>query len=81
MAGNPFCARNPLVFDRGFQDGAGFYLADSGALHFLPGCLALRIGVAAPGLQRRVAFLQFLVCHQDVHLALPQINSNTVTRS
>ena len=81
MAGNSFCVRNPLVFDRGLQYGAGLNLADGGALHFLPGCLVRRIYVAARGFQLFVALPQFLLRHQDVHLALPQINSNTVTRS
>lgn len=53
--------RDILIFDRVFQNRAGFHLANDSALDFLPRGLAFRIFVAACGLQRLAAFRQFLI--------------------
>jgi hypothetical protein len=81
VPGNSLRSCNPLVFDRRLEYGARFHLTDGGALHFLPGCLVLRIYVAARGPQRFVALPQFPLRHQDVHQSLAQVNTNAVAGS
>src|ERR1700733_16246194 len=70
--------RDALVLHRIFQHRAGLELADGRALHFLPGRLARRNGVATLGLQRTPPRVQLLLGNEHVGLAASQIDPNPV---
>jgi len=56
----------------------GGRLADRRALHFLPGCLARRDGIATLSLQRTPPRVQLLLGNEHVGLAASQIDPNPV---
>src|SRR5437899_856814 len=67
-----------LELDRRLEHHAFCELVDEVTLDFLPGSLAVRIGVAAALLQRRAPLGELRGRDQDIGGALPQINAHAV---
>lgn len=70
--------RDVLIFDRVFENRAGFHLADNGALDFLPRRLAFRILEAPSRFQSLVTRCQFFVRDQNIRRAATEIDAHTV---
>lgn len=74
----PARMRDILIFDRVFQHGPGFHLADDSTLDFLPRRLAFRIFITANRFQRLAAFGQFLIGNQDIRRPAAKIDAHAV---